>query len=203
MSLAGARWRFVLVLALLPWLAACATRPPADAVSGAGIGGRGPQGWFGRFAVSSFQAGPDAAEERVSGRFLLRRLAGGSVLEISSTLGQTMAVARTDASGARLETANGGVFTAPSAEALLEQAFGWRIPVAHLPDWLEGRFERPVEFSPDDPLRAVATVSGGWRVRVDEFRESRPRRIALQWPDPPEAGARRLALLLVIDGREE
>lgn len=199
----GAGWRAALPWLLVIMLGACATRPPAEPPSGTTPGGATPLGWYGRFAVSSVESGAQAREERASGRFLLRREAGGAMIEISSPLGQTIAVARTNAFGARLETSRGEVFMAPSAEALLEQAFGWRIPVSQLPDWLEGRFARPLEYAPDDPQRAVATVADGWRVRIEEFRDARPRRLALHWPDGPEAGARRLALVLLIDGREE
>lgn len=185
MAAAGSALR-LLALALALALAGCATPTVIAPAPTAATPGEA-HGWYGRFSATSVVPGESAREERFSGRFLLRRSSGESVIEISSVLGQTMAVAHSGPQGARLETADGKVFTAASADELLEQVFGWRIPVALLPDWLEGRF---------------GADAGGWRVRVEELRDQLPRRLALRWPEPPSAGRPTLALLLIIDGRE-
>lgn len=185
MAAAGSALR-LLALVLVLALAGCAT-PAAIAPAPASGTAAEVHGWYGRFSATSVVPGDATREERFSGRFLLRRVSGESVIEISSVLGQTMAVARSGPHGARLETADGKVFTAPSADELLERVFGWRIPVALLPDWLEGR---------------LGADAGGWLVQIEELRDQLPRRLALRWPEPPSAGQPNLALLLIVDGRE-
>ena len=180
-------WR-LLAMVLVLATAACATPPPTGPAPGTLVPGE-VHGWYGRFSATSVVTTGDAPrEERSSGRFLLRRSPdGGSVIEISSVLGQTMAVARNTPAGARLETADGKTFTAPSADELLARVFGWHFPVAQLPDWLEGR---------------IGSESGGWQVKVEESRDGAPRRLALRWPGRPDGGEPSLALLLIVDGRE-
>ncbi len=185
MGAAGSALR-LLALVLVFVLAGCAT-PAAIAPAPASDTPAAVHGWYGRFSATSVVPGNATREERFSGRFLLRRSSGESVIEISSVLGQTIAIARSGPNGARLETADGKVFTAASADELLERVLGWRIPVALLPDWLEGRF---------------GADAGGWQVQVEELIDQLPRRLALRWPEPPRAGQASLALLLIIDGRE-
>ncbi len=196
---AGSALRLLAVVLVLV-LGACAT-PEASAPAPGPAADTQVNGWYGRFSATSAVAGETAREERFSGRFLLRRTPGESVIEISSVLGQTMAVAHSGPAGARLETADGKIFTAASAEELLERVFGWRIPVSLLPDWLEGRFGSAAGEQAG-PAPATVIVAQGWRVRVEELRDERPRRLALRWPEPPSPGQPELALLLVIDGRE-
>ncbi len=199
----------LLALVLVLALAACATPEIVESVPGAGARAEA-HGWYGRFSATSTAPGDAPREERFSGRFLLRRVSGGSVIEISSVLGQTMAIAHSGPGGARLETADGKVYTAASAEELLEQVFGWRIPVSLLPDWLEGHFGadtrgaagRSPAAAGAASAQAAAIVTEGWQVRVEELRNERPHRLALRWPEPPSPGLPALALLLIIDGRE-
>lgn len=174
-------------------LAGCATpsAPPGPAA------GEGPPNlWTGRFAATVTEAGDGAREERSSGRFSLRVEGPSTELELSSPLGQTIAQVRLDDGRATLLAADGKSWQAPSAEALTEQVFGWRVPLANLPDWLEGRIAEPTER---DGSRVVAGLDHGWSVRIDASEAGRPRRLALDWPAGAGAGERRLSLRLVVD----
>ena len=174
-------------------LAGCATpsAPPGPAA------GEGPPNlWTGRFAATVTEAGDGAREERSSGRFSLRVEGPSTELELSSSLGQTIAQVRLDDGRATLLAADGKSWQAPSAEALTEQVFGWRVPLANLPDWLEGRIAEPTER---DGSRVVAGLDHGWSVRIDASEAGRPRRLALDWPAGGGAGERRLSLRLVVD----
>ena len=174
-------------------LAGCATpsAPPGPAAD------EGPPNlWTGRFAATVTEAGDGAREERSSGRFSLRVEGPSTELELSSPLGQTIAQVRLDDGRATLLAADGKSWQAPSAEALTEQVFGWRVPLANLPDWLEGRIAEPTER---DGSRVVAGLDHGWSVRIDASETGRPRRLALDWPADAGAGERRLSLRLVVD----
>ncbi len=174
-------------------LAGCATpaMPPAPAPdSGA------PNHWTGRFAATVTEAGDAAREERSTGRFALRALGTRTELELSTPLGQTIAELRLDAAGATLRAADGQTWQAPSAEALTEQVFGWRVPVADLPAWLAGRVAEPTER---DGARVVAGRDGGWSVRFDATGPGSPQRLSLDWPAGAGPMQRRLSLRLVVD----
>jgi outer membrane lipoprotein LolB len=177
-------------------LAGCAT-PPSTPEPTARDGP--PNLWTGRFAATVSDAAPDgsgAREERSSGRFSLRVEDARTQLELSSPLGQTMAQVWLADGHATLLAADGKTWQAPSAEALTEQVFGWRVPLGNLPDWLEGRIAEPTER---DGTRVVAGREHGWSVRIDAHDAGRPRRLALDWPVDAAAGERRLSLRLVID----
>lgn len=177
-------------------LAGCAT-PPSTPEPTARDGP--PNLWTGRFAATVSDADPagnGTREERSSGRFSLRVEGPSTELELSSPLGQTIAQVRLDDGRATLLAADGKSWQAPSAEALTEQVFGWRVPLANLPDWLEGRIAEPTER---DGSRVVAGLDHGWSVRIDASEAGRPRRLALDWPAGGGAGERRLSLRLVVD----
>ena len=151
--------------------------------------------WRGRFSVTLIDAGVDQAmetrEERVQGRFILRRDPGSLDLELFSPFGQTIATARSDPNGAVIRTAEGQVLQASTPDELVERALGWRLPVSALPGWLSGR-NLPAEGS---------AVRDGWRVEVDQrFDNGAPRRLSARWPQEQRIGERRLNLFVVVDG---
>ncbi len=178
-----------LATALALGLAACATPPPVAAPAGGP-----PNEWSGRFAATVHSGA--AEPERSSGRYLLRADGVRAELELASPLGQTVARISLDEGQATLVTADGKSIRAVSAEALTEEAFGWRVPLANLADWLEGRIAQPTEREGE---RVVAGVERGWSVRVEAHDGQRPRRLALEWPVGARPGERRLSVRLMID----
>ena len=169
--------------------AGCSTVPdPAPEVSGE---------WKGRFSMTV--VGPDGKdtedsnEDRAQGRFELRKQAGKLDLRILSPFGQTMAEATATQTVATLKTSEGKTFTAGSANELLLNALGWRIPVESFPNWLTG-----MGLPSDD-----STVqTDGWNVRVEKrLTSGKPRIIAASWPVDAKSTETSLKLIIVIAGR--
>ena len=152
--------------------------------------------WSGRFSVTVTDPAAQPREDRASGSFALESLAGSTVLDLATPLGQTMARASLTPAGASLVTAEGRRYEASSPEELTELAFGWRVPIGDLPQWLRGRIPSPTEH---EAGRAVAGRERGWAIRVEAWDGDRPRRLSLDWPADAPSGARRLNLKLLID----
>jgi outer membrane lipoprotein LolB len=176
-----------LLLAIV--LAGCTTVPePVPEISGQ---------WKGRFSMTV--VGPDGTdtedsnEDRAQGRFELRKQAGKMDLRILSPFGQTMAQATATKGAATLKTSEGKTFTAGSANELLLNALGWRIPVESFPDWLTGT---------GLPSDNSTVQTDGWNVRVEKRLSSgKPRIIAASWPVNAKITETSLKLLIVIAGR--
>jgi len=158
-----------------------------------------PQHYSGRFAASISRGD---ARDAVSGRFTLAAGPTRSVLDLASPLGNTLARVEAGAEGATLTApqSDGTLATwhGPSADALAESVLGYALPVAGLPDWLEGRAAagRPALLSPEAGP-AVRIEQDGWVIAIDErFGESgTPRRLTLDRAD----AASSLQLRLVLD----
>jgi outer membrane lipoprotein LolB len=188
-------------LAALPLVAAgCATlsRPQETAPAAAGAESTRPEAsrWSGRFAVTMIEPGVERREERASGQFTLETRDELTLLELASPLGQTMASAQVRKGFASLVTAEGRRYEADSAEELTERVFGWRVPVGDLPRWLRGNLEHPTENQNGRPR---AGQYDGWLVRLDNWRDTGPGRLTLDWPARPQAEARRVNLKLIVD----
>lgn len=146
-SLAAARrfaGRFLAVTAVSA-LAGCATVPPPVAPGGFEL--------VGRVAV---RYGTEGATGRVTWRH--DRLADDLV--ISSPLGQGIAEIGRRGDTYTLVTADGRRLTATDPERLTEDALGWRLPLAGLPDWVQGR-----------PLDGVAAETRLDGTRLVELRQ--------------------------------
>jgi outer membrane lipoprotein LolB len=160
-------------------LAACAALPKPSAPPA-----EGAFELHGRVAV---RYGSDGA----SGNIAWRHSADSDDLLITSFLGQ--GVARIHRSGGEVElVAEGREHRAPDAEALTERVLGWRLPLAGLPDWVQGR------PAPGDAAqlrregdRVVAFVQDEWRIEYQAFEGARPSRLRLTRPN--------LEIRLIVD----
>jgi len=166
MSIARA-WIAVLVLAL----AACATpsAPPERVTSG-------------RFSAT---ASNGDKRDSISGRFTIEVRGAQQVIDLATPVGTTVAridiePGRATATGPQMQTASG-----PNADELIEQVLGWRLPVAGLADWIEGRPDpaRPARTRRDGD-RVSEIEQDGWTIRIPEYSPTttRPRRLDLDRP---------------------
>ena len=146
--------------------------------------------YSGRFSVSWRTDPGENNAQRASGNFLLRVDGPRSELEVSSPLGQTLAVARVAPGEATLVSADGARFSASDAQTLTEQAFGWPAPLAQLPLWLAGASSaggapaamagREAAAGPGgsaSPAQAPTRfIDANWQVSIDEWQAGAPRR---------------------------
>jgi outer membrane lipoprotein LolB len=204
MAVLASRRRMGSLVAALAAVAAVALSGCATTGRAVPAGETGPtREWRGRFSLS-ITRDDGAAAEPSSGRFAL--VAGGrfSDLQLISPLGNTIASARTDETGATLRVADGRQWRADSIDELTERVVGWRIPVGRLPDWLDGRVARPVDAPPgsgdgsattgEPELRPVGGSEDGWLVRFEQWGDRLPRRLTLVYPG-------RVRLRLIVDDR--
>lgn len=159
--------------------------------------------YSGRFSVSWRTDPGENNAQRASGKFLLRVDGPRSELEVSSPLGQTLAVARVAPGEATLVSADGARFSASDAQTLTEQAFGWPAPLAQLRLWLAGASSaeaapaaiagREAAAGPGSgasPAQAPTRfVDTNWQVSIDEWQAGVPRRLVLRWPAAALPGA--------------
>ena len=146
------RRRTALALAGLALLAACATKPPADAVSG-------------RLALK-VDAGADTPARSLSSAFELRGDGERGELTLSSPLGTVVARARWAPGEATLAT-HEGERRFDDLDALARDTFGEILPLRALPDWLQGR---PWAGAADQPLQPGAGfVQLGWQIDLARF----------------------------------
>jgi outer membrane lipoprotein LolB len=127
-----------------------------------------------------------------SGNVAWRHSVDGDELLITSFLGQ--GVARIRRSGAQVELfAQGKEHRAPDAESLTEQVLGWRLPLAGLPDWVQGRpaTGSATDIRRDSAGRVVAFVEDEWKVEYQAFDGQRPSRLRMTRPN--------LEIRLIVD----
>ena len=157
------------IAALALWLGACATpTPPPERV------------YSGRFVAIA-----DNGERRdsVSGLFTIEVRGARKTIDLATPVGTTVArieiePGRATATGPQLQTASG-----PDADQLVEGLTGWRLPVAGLVDWIDGR---PSPDRPASTQREGGRISeieqDGWTIRYAEYSSvtQRPRRLVLE-----------------------
>ena len=184
-------------LLLLLLLSACTSLPPPKGAD---------HHYAGRFSLAVTRAvtGADAPQRDAwTGRFTLEVDAQSLTLDLVSPLGSTIARFETDAREARLLVpADGGVRVehGSDAQVLSEQVLGWSLPVAGMPDWVEGRpsNDRPYRALPADGDK-TRFEQDGWSVTVEPPAQDRPGR-RLQMDRGGQAGTPDVALRVVLDG---
>jgi outer membrane lipoprotein LolB len=124
-------------------------------------------------------------DEAGSGNIAWRHAADSDELLLTSPIGQ--GIARIVRSGGEitLTTQDGQELRATDAEALTEQALGFRIPLQGLADWVRGRAGAtpPPERERKDAQGRLAELSqAGWTIEYQEYAGARPSRLRLVYP---------------------
>jgi outer membrane lipoprotein LolB len=152
-------WRSASAGLWLALLAACATAP-APLPSGVSFE------LTGRVAVRSDR-------EAASGRLFWRHGPAFDDLIISTPLGQGIAEITRHAERYTLTTADSRRISATDPEALTEQALGWRLPLAGLPDWVRGeaypRAASEVRYGQDARVQVIRQL--GWMIEYLAYDE--------------------------------
>ena len=93
-------------------------------------------------------------------------------IRLSGPLGQGLVDVVGSGSGVSLRTGDRGTFFAPSPEALLDEQFGWRLPVSGLRYWILGLAVPGVEVSSkelDVYGRITRLEQSGWRIEYLDY----------------------------------
>lgn len=176
-----------LLLALIGLLCGCAElgrAPSADAGFSLELQGR---------------VGLRYGDEGGNARITWRHSESTDDMLITSALGQGIARITREHGEFQLVTADGKEYRAADAETLTESVLGWRLPLAGLPDWVQGRpaAERPAQLERDDAGKVAAIEQDAWRIEYAAWEGDRPARINLRHAGAAGAGA--IEIRLVID----
>jgi outer membrane biogenesis lipoprotein LolB len=158
--------------------------------------------WSGRFSVKvdriADQETRSSLQDSAQGQFSLTSEAEQMTLELSSPLGQIIAVIRSTPKIASLTLSDGKRHEAESAQSLLESQLGWRIPIDRLPlalQALDADFQ-PVETK---ALEVAGALGPDWSAQLSELDSDRTR-LNLTWSGLSR-NVTKLALTLIIDPR--
>lgn len=160
----------LLAIAALAFVAAgCATLPEATPDAG-----RQEFEVEGRAAI---RYGSEAGSTRIS----WRHGPESDDMMITGPLGQGIARITRRGESVTLTTADAREHRASDAESLTEAVLGWRLPLAGLPDWIQGRAVpgRPSRVKRDDSGRVVALEQDDWRIEYLAWNGSLPSRLTL------------------------
>ena len=122
-----------------------------------------------------------------SGNIAWRHGARSDELLLTTPLGQGMARIVRVGDVVTLTTQDGRELRAADAEALTEQALGFRLPLAGLAAWVRGRAEpkpaaEPTRERRDTEGRLAELEQSGWRIQYLEYAAALPSRMTLNYP---------------------
>lgn len=161
--------RSALCVAAAAVLGGCAALPEQGAA---------PAGGFelsGRVAVRH-------AKDSGSARIFWRHSDDADEMVLTSPVGQGIARITRDGERYRLVTGDKKEFRASDAETLTEQALGWRLPLAGLSDWVQGRASASGGAT-GGAGEGMELRQDGWKVAYEEYRDGRPFRMKLSRED--------------------
>jgi outer membrane lipoprotein LolB len=123
--------------------------------------------------------------ETFSGGIAWRHATDSDEMLITTPMGQGAARIVRKGGAVVLTTAEPKEYRAPDAESLTEQALGFRLPLAGLADWVQGRAsssfpEGKSIKGPDGKLQRLE--QGGWSIEYLEYSGERPSRLRLTYP---------------------
>lgn len=122
--------------------------------------------------------------EASSGQVAWRHGPGGDELLLRSSLGQGVARLVRQGDEYLLAVAQGREYRAADVEALTEQVLGFRLPLAGLAAWLRARpASGPYLARRDEAGRLRELEQSGWRIEYLEYRDERPARLRLTYPE--------------------
>lgn len=129
--------------------------------------------------------------EASGGQLRWRHDRDGDEMLISSPLGQGVARILREGEAVTLTTANGREYHAADAEALTERVLGFRLPLAGLSDWVQGRpapeAQGPTRARRDARGRLAELEQAGWRIEYLAYADAPdghelPTRLRLTYP---------------------
>lgn len=195
-----------LLAALLAGCAASPVRAPAPALAGDALDARLRErdAWIARTEAWGFagKAGISRAGKGGSGRIEWDQRAGGAYdVALSAPITrQSWRLSGDLATGAaRIDGLSGGVREGRDAEALLESATGWRVPLRLLGAWVRGAVAPGVPapaIDYDAQGRPVRFEQAGWTVRYLEWRPGPPGAPDLPVRIDAESGDARVRLVI-------
>lgn len=114
--------------------------------------------------------------EGMNGRVVWRHGPDFDEMLITSVLGQGIASITRRRGSVELVTADRSEYRATEAEALTERILGWRLPLAGLPDWVQGRADPayPAKLARDARSRLRELEQNGWWIQYQEYEGARP-----------------------------
>ena len=124
-------------------------------------------------------------DESSTGNFAWRHGARNDEVMITSPLGQGVARIVREGNAVTLTDAEGREHRAADAEALTEQALGFRLPLAGLADWVRARpGPGPSQVRKDGEGRIAELEQSGWKIEYQEWGADGklPARMKLTYP---------------------
>ncbi len=123
-------------------------------------------------------------DDASSGGISWRHRADGDELLFSTPLGQGVARIVREGGAVTLTTADGKAHRAADAESLTESVLGFRLPLAGLAHWVQGRESAGPAVALRDPEGRLSRLEqGGWVIEYLEHGDNRlPSRMKLSYP---------------------
>ena len=128
--------------------------------------------------------------ENVSGRIAWTHDPARDEIGLASPLGNQLARLVRAADGVTLTDGRQEIFRAADAESLTQQRLGWRLPLAGLTDWVQGRIaagttadQAASEVQRDIAGRLSFLMQSGWRIdySYEDDTARLPKRLILQY----------------------
>lgn len=183
---AWALWLPILILS------GCATVPEPQALRPGEIERSG------RFAL--LVQDPQTSDQSLQGRFFWQDTQQGLTLDLSSSLGITLARIEVQPHQSVLIVPGEEPVVADTADDLLIKVFAEPIPIHALRDWMQGRLSttlRTSEVKRDTDLRLTSFKAGDWQIDLSRYDEQGPTFLSLS----QQAGARVVSLKLIVDAQ--
>jgi len=141
---------------------------------------RGAEGVIAAFELNG-RVAVRHGNEAASGRIIWRHGPSTDDLLITSPVGQGLAKITRRGGQFILVTADQKEYRAGDAESLTENVLGWRLPLAGLPDWIQGRAYAAgtAEVVHDQRSRLSELRQDDWRIEYQEYEGERPSKLRL------------------------